>query len=80
MLTGYDAASNTFLVHDPCQASGPAKLSAAVLDRARQSFGTDEDLLWLDLSAAGCSPQAHVGHRSCLPPQGLAAEAFGEVC
>ena len=79
VLAGFDAASSTFLVHDPCQASGPVKLSAALVDKARTSFGTDEDLIWLDLSVQPSQHQPQASC-SCQASSDLGADVPSEVC
>ena len=50
LLCGFDARSNHFALRDP---DGPARVrrvAAAALDEARAAFGTDEDLLLVELA------------------------------
>jgi hypothetical protein len=52
LLTGYDAAARLFWVQDPAKPSGPCRLAADTLEAGRRAFGTDEDLLIIDLPPA----------------------------
>ncbi|EFJ51379.1 hypothetical protein VOLCADRAFT_57258, partial [Volvox carteri f. nagariensis] len=45
LLVGYEAASQEFVVRDPAAHQSELRVSAAALDAARRSFGTDEDIL-----------------------------------
>ena len=52
LLCGFDSRSNSFALRDP---DGPARVrrvSARALDEARAAFGTDEDLLLVELTGA----------------------------
>lgn len=62
LLTGYDAPSAEFLYLDPAAAppaagGGASRLPAAQLDAARRAFGTDEDLLIIDVAPPALEPQ-----------------------
>eukprot|EP00775_Hariotina_reticulata_P009729 gene9729-biopygen11636 len=39
-----------FWVHDPAKTRGPKRVAAAVVEAARKSFGTDEDVLLIDVA------------------------------
>ena len=80
VLSGYDAGSNAFLLHDPCQASGPALVDASLVDRARTSFGTDEDLLWLDMSRVQPLQQQQLASCGSQASAELAPDVPSEVC
>lgn len=45
LLVGYDANRQEFWVQDPARSRGPVRVASAVLEQARRTFGTDEDLL-----------------------------------
>lgn len=49
MLHGYNRASDEFLIQDPALAVGSMPVHSAIFDAARQTFGTDEDLLLISL-------------------------------
>eukprot|EP00249_Psilotum_nudum_P021739 c28224_g5_i1 orf=400-1254(-) len=45
VICGYDTDMHEFEIHDPASSSGSGRISIDVLDDARKSFGTDEDIL-----------------------------------
>ncbi|GIL62564.1 hypothetical protein Vafri_16759, partial [Volvox africanus] len=45
LLVGYEAVSQEYVVRDPAAERPDLRVSAAALDTARRSFGTDEDIL-----------------------------------
>mmetsp|Transcript_10377 Transcript_10377/g.26337 ORF Transcript_10377/g.26337 Transcript_10377/m.26337 type:complete len:202 (-) Transcript_10377:1308-1913(-) len=52
LLYGYDASSREFLVRDPAASSGggKARIKDKLIEQARKSFGTDEDILLVSSS------------------------------
>lgn len=52
VLVGHDVTLDEFLVQDPAHHSGPSRLAAGTLERGRRAFGTDEDLLLIEMPAA----------------------------
>lgn len=52
LIVGFDASTGEFLVRDPATPVSELRVSAAALDLARRSFGTDEDLLIVPCMAA----------------------------
>ena len=80
VLTGYNTASDSFLVHDPSLSAGPTSIAADLLDKARQSFGTDEDLLLLELDAVpAAQARDHQQHTPCKGHLPVHVEGPGEV-
>jgi hypothetical protein len=51
LLTGFDPATQHFWVQDPAKQSGPSLLAADLLEAGRKAFGTDEDLLLIEVPA-----------------------------
>ncbi|KXZ46980.1 hypothetical protein GPECTOR_39g474 [Gonium pectorale] len=45
LLVGFDGEAQEFVVRDPAAMVPDLRVSAAALDAARRSFGTDEDIL-----------------------------------
>lgn len=45
LLIGYDSEFEEFIVRDPAACHAELRVSCSVIDQARRSFGTDEDLL-----------------------------------
>lgn len=45
MLCGYDLESDTFAVKDPAADLATVSVPSAVLEAARKTFGTDEDII-----------------------------------
>lgn len=45
VVSGFDAESDTFVYHDPAARAAGCTIRAADLERARKSFGTDEDVV-----------------------------------
>jgi hypothetical protein len=45
LIIGFDSAQQQFIVRDPATVESELRVSAAALDQARRSFGTDEDLI-----------------------------------
>lgn len=56
LIVGFDVRSAEYLVKDPAASQETVRVPAARLDQARRAFGTDEDLLIVDLEA---SPALH---------------------
>lgn len=50
LLVGFDGTRQEFVVQDPAQPLPGLRLPSSVLDEARKSFGTDEDLLLVEVS------------------------------
>eukprot|EP00879_Flechtneria_rotunda_P019815 GHRR01020829.1.p2 GENE.GHRR01020829.1~~GHRR01020829.1.p2 ORF type:complete len:710 (+),score=358.26 GHRR01020829.1:752-2881(+) len=44
-----DPLAGDFWVHDPAYSHGPVRVAAKVVEAARMSFGTDEDILLIDI-------------------------------
>lgn len=49
VLTSYNPATGEFLMLDPAQEAAVLPVSSKALDAARKAFGTDEDLLLIQL-------------------------------
>jgi hypothetical protein len=45
VISGFDSEEQEFIIHDPSSSAPSLRVAAAILDQARRSFGTDEDLL-----------------------------------
>lgn len=45
MLCGYDLQSDAFAVKDPAADLATVSVPSAVLEAARKTFGTDEDII-----------------------------------
>ena len=52
LLSGVDTSAQHFIVADPATACYTYRVDARVLDRARMSFGTDEDMLVIDMKSS----------------------------
>jgi len=52
LLSGVDTLAQHFIVADPATACYTYRVDARVLDKARMSFGTDEDMLVIDMKAS----------------------------
>ena len=50
VVSDYDPQNATYLVSDPATRGGQRYVPAAVLNRARRAFGTDEDLLLIPVT------------------------------
>ena len=64
LLCGFDNRSNSFALRDPDGPNRVRRVSAAALDEARAAFGTDEDLLIIELARerpASCVSVAFAG-------------------
>ena len=61
LLCGYDAAAAEFSVRDPAAVRPEVRVPAATLEEARKAFGTDEDLLLVEVPAAAASAAAVAG-------------------
>ncbi|GFR50726.1 hypothetical protein Agub_g12983 [Astrephomene gubernaculifera] len=68
LLVGYDSTTAEYVVRDPAAAVSELRVSAAALDVARRSFGTDEDILVVGLAGSG----------GCCCVGGPQVEAAGE--
>jgi Guanylylate cyclase len=55
-----------FWAHDPALTHGPVRIPAALLESARKSFGTDEDVLILQQPGLGREPPILLGARAGL--------------
>ena len=75
VLSGFREDTSMFVIQDPACSSPCKAMTSACLDKARQSFGTDEDVLIVsrvrpaashdsDHSCAGASVQESHGHYS----------------
>jgi hypothetical protein len=49
VICGYDADRDEFEIRDPASSKIHERISAKCLENARKSFGTDEDLLLINL-------------------------------
>lgn len=49
VICGYDAVKNEFEIRDPASSKVHERISSRCLENARKSFGTDEDLLLINL-------------------------------
>ncbi|KAJ7524924.1 hypothetical protein O6H91_17G028000 [Diphasiastrum complanatum] len=49
VICGYDIDTDEFEIRDPASTSESGKISLELLDEARKSFGTDEDILLVSL-------------------------------
>lgn len=53
LLVGYDGSTHEYVVRDPASGRPHLRVGAAALDAARRAFGTDEDLLVVQLPPGG---------------------------
>ncbi len=58
LLVGYDGSTHEYVVRDPASGRPHLRVGAAALDAARRAFGTDEDLLVVQLPDMSCSGAA----------------------
>lgn len=50
VISGYDATTNEFEIRDPASSRKHERITSRCLEKARKSFGTDEDLLLISLA------------------------------
>jgi hypothetical protein len=60
LVCGYDGRQQCFLVRDPASSRPTLQVSHAVLEEARKSFGTDEDLLLIGVRQLAQGAEAGV--------------------
>jgi len=54
VICGFDAVNKDYIICDPASTSGPMTVSAEVLEEARKSYGTDEDILFVSHKLHRC--------------------------
>ncbi|GLC36565.1 hypothetical protein PLESTM_000460800 [Pleodorina starrii] len=75
LVVGYDGVSQEYVVRDPAAQEPDLRVSAAALDAARRSFGTDEDILVVGCGGCGCAMGTHAQQQQQQQQWGAAAVA-----